>query len=400
MKSAAARAGEAAFRHQEIAFSVCMGGVALLARGDPDFSPQLLWAFAALLAFNLGYHVLLRRRGDEWTIPLISMAVNMTLVTAVLSLSGGQDSPFWPMYFLPIFTACLYLDARHVAFAAAASIAFLGCLYLGAPAQTPLWAFAEFALKAAVLAFSGGVTAAHAFRERRASRELASVRGELDALAASLERLEQARLEAGGGLPRLLSGLIYDLNGRVALIRGRAELLAATLEESAPQAEDARAVAESARALGRFGSDLLRVLRRAAEEAGDCEVGPLLEQVLGLVEHRLRPRGLRLERRIEADLPAARVGAPHLQQALLDLLDAAVDACRREGTITASIERGEDELSLRLAFEAPDGYAPDAPSAQRRLLEPFGASVEALGMGRSCAYAIRLPLGAGRGVRR
>ena len=146
MDRAARRAGEAAFRHQEIAFSVVMAGVAFLLRGNPAYSPDLLGAFALLLAFNLGYQVVLRRRGDAWVVPLVSMASNTVLATLIVHASGGSASPFWPMYLVPIFTACLYLGGRHIVFAAASSCAFLASQYLLAaePGSPWSWALAEW----------------------------------------------------------------------------------------------------------------------------------------------------------------------------------------------------------------------------------------------------------------
>lgn len=393
--SVASRAGEAAFRHQEVAFSLCMAAVAVLVRDNPAYSPNLLWSFAALLAFNLAYHVLLRREGEAWYVPMVSMAANTILVTAVLNFSGGAQSPFWPMYLIPIFTACLYLRGRHVAFAAVSASAFLGCLYLSAAEpDAPLqWALAELTIKVSVLIVSASVTAQYAFRERRARVELASARGELERLAAELERAGLDRHETGGGMTRFLAGLVYDLNGRLTLIRGRADLLKDALGEDTAQSEDARVIAEAARSLSRLGSDLLRVLKRNEEEIGTWAVPPLLEQVLNLSEYRLRHRGLSLVREIPEDLPPVRVGAPHLQQALLELLEIATEKTREAGTITAGAKRLDDEIQLRLSFEGEDEAAPPSPVPQRRLLEFFGGGVEALGLGRSCEYVVRLPLG-------
>lgn len=393
--SAASRAGETAFRHQEIAFSVCMAGLAVLVRDNPEYSPHLLWAFAALLSFNLAYQLALRRRGETWYVPMISMAANTVLVTLVLGLSGASDSPFWPMYLIPIFTACLYLEGRHVAFAAVSSAAFLAALqlYTNEPGEEARWTFAEYAIKLAVLAVSASVTAQHAFRERRLRRELSDSRAELELLGAELERAERERLESGGGMARFLAGLVYDLNARMTLIRGRSELLTAALGEESPQADDAAAIADSARALSRLGSDLLRVLKRGNEEAGPCALAPLLEQVLNLVSYRLKARDLRLERDVPDGLPAVGVDAPHLQQALLELLEVATEHALTGGQLAASAQALDDEVQVRLRFESAEDFAPPPPVPQRRLLEPFGANVEALGLGRSCEYVVRLPLG-------
>ncbi|MFI5361588.1 MAG: hypothetical protein ACHQ49_06435 [Elusimicrobiota bacterium] len=393
--SVASHAGEAAFRHQEIAFSVCMAAVAILVRDNPAYSPDLLWAFAALMTFNLAYHVALRRRGEAWYVPMLSMAANTLLVTAVLRYSGGADSPFWPMYLIPIFTACLYLAGRHVAFATASASAFLACLYLSAarPDAPVQWALAEMTIKLSVLAVSASITAQYSFRERRARTELSATRAELERLTLELERTELERHEAGGGMTRFLAGLVYDLNGRLTLIQGRAELLDSALGPETPLSADARAIADAARALGHLGSDLLRALKRGEAESGLCSLPPLLEQVLNLCEYRLRSRRLTLARDIPDALPKVHVGAPHLQQALLELLEEATAATRISGTITANAKRVAEEVQVRLSFEADDGVAPPSPVPQRRLLEFFGGGVEALGLGRSCAYVVRLPLG-------
>jgi signal transduction histidine kinase len=393
--SASSSVSEAVAHHQETAFSLVMAEVAILFRSNPAYSPNLLWLFAALLAFNLAYHLALRRRSAAWYVPMISMAVNMVLVTAVLSLSGGPESPFWPMYLMPIFTACLYLDRRHVAFAFCASSGFLASLYLSKDPGSPLrWTLAELTIKLAVLAVSSSVTAQYAFRARASLLQLGETRAELERLASDLQRAEIAPPDPNGGLMRFLSGLVYDLNGRLTVIRGRAELLTDALEAGTPQAEDARSIAEAARALSFLGSDLLRVLKRGEEEVGAFLPAPLLEQVLNLIEYRLRSQRLRLVREIEGDLPAVRVGAPHLQQALLELLEIAIARSSTHGTIAVSADRADGEVRLRLRFEAKDGAAQPAPVPQDRLLEPFGGRVETLGAGAACEYVVHLPVAA------
>lgn len=402
MDRAARRAGEAAFRHQEIAFSVVMAAVAFLLRDSPANSPGLLAGFAVLLAFNLGYQVLLRRRGDAWAVPLVSMAVNAVLVTFILHSSGGAASPFWPMYLVPIFTACLYLQGRHVAFAAAASAAFLASQYLlAADVGSPwAWALAEWTLKAGVLSLSALATAGHAFQERAARRELAGVRAEMDALAAELESAGSERRAARDGLSRFMAGLVYDLHGRLALIRGRADLLSSALAPDSASAQDARGIADAARALGRLSTDLLRVLRDD-DDAETVEPDRLIAPVLHLIEFRLHMNRLRLEYFLPEGLPRVRVGVPHFQQALLELLETASSETVPEGRIAVSAEVRGDAVCLRLRYDAPGGEPPPPPLPQRRLLEGFGARVETRADAVTREYAVLLPVAqpAGRPAR-
>ena len=178
--------GREAVLAQEIVFCLCMGTVAILSRGNPSLVfPQILWAFAALLVFNLLYHLILRRSGD-WRIPLVSIAVNTVLITAVLAYSGGSASYFWPMYLLPIFTACLHIETRHASFAAVSSCAFLSYFYLDTMVNGPAWMLLTLVIKVGVLALSTGVTVQIAGRERRAKRDLATTRHELDRLSGAI----------------------------------------------------------------------------------------------------------------------------------------------------------------------------------------------------------------------
>jgi len=162
-----------AVRIQEITFSICMGFVAVLSHNNPLLEyPQVLYAFAALLTFNLVYHLLLRYYRDYWMVPLISIAVNSLLLSLILATSGGQESYFWPMYLLPIFTACLYLERRHVLLAVLVPAAFLSYFYLESLWQRDNWKGLELFIKLLVLGFSAGMTTHVSFRERQAQQAL------------------------------------------------------------------------------------------------------------------------------------------------------------------------------------------------------------------------------------
>lgn len=382
---------QAAFRYQEIAFSLCMGAVAILGRENPRFSsPGILWAFAALLLFNLAYQLALRKRGEDWYVPMISMAVNMVLVTAVLHYSGGENSGFWPMYLLPIFTACLYLQARHVVMAAVFSGAFLGCLHLSpSDGEGALHTTAEFLIKLIVLVMSAGVTARFARRERSAREALALARADLDRLSADIERGERDR--AVGGEAGFMAGILYDLHARLAVILGSAEVLRRELGAGSPLAGDAERIEESARSLGRLTSDVLR--RRRGDEAAECRLDLMTEQVLTLVAHTIHDRSLILEKRIAPDLPSARASAPHVQQALLELVTIVCTRAKPGSRLSVGVQAEEGEIRARLRFTAPEESTPPPLAAQRRALAAFGGDVRAFGAGRSSELLVSLPAG-------
>lgn len=387
---------QTAFRYQEIAFSICMGAVAIVGRGNPHFqAPGILWAFAGLLVFNLAYQVALRTRGDLWWVPMLSMAANMVLVTGVLNYSGGEESSFWPMYLLPIFTACLYLESRHVVMAAVFSSAFLGCVHLGATdAEPAAVTAAEYLAKLVVLVMSAGVTSRFARRERGAREALELAREDLDRLTADLERGEHERVDGAEGGAGFMEGIIYDVHARLAVILGSAEVLRRELGESSPLSRDAERIEASARSLGQLTADVLR--RRKPETLTECRLDRMTEQVLRLIEHSVKDREIHLEFKPEPGLPAARASAPHVQQVLLELFSIVCARANRGSRLAVVVQAEEGEARVRLRFAAPEESTPPPLAPHRRVLAAYGGDVRAFGAGRSCELLISLPAPASR----
>lgn len=396
MKTEAAPA-HSPFKFQEIAFSICMGAVAVLGRDNPHFSsPGILWAFAGLLAFNLAYQLALRRRGEIWFVPMISMAVNTVLVTAVLAYSGGENSGFWPMYLLPIFTACLYLQARHVVMAAVFSCAFLAALHLGPEDGEPAaLTAAELAIKMIVLVISAGVTSRFARRERSAREALDLARADLDRLSADVDREERSRFD-GSGRAGFMEGIIYDVHARLAVILGSAEVLRRELGDASPLAGDAERIEAAAQSLGRLTADVLR--RRQGEEVAECRLDRMTAQVLTLVAHTINDRGLTLETNIAPELPSARGSAPHIQQALLELVTIVCTRAKPGSRLTVIVQAEEKEVRARLKFTAPEESTPPPLAAQRRALAAYGGDVRAFGAGRNSELLVSLPAPSSLGI--
>jgi signal transduction histidine kinase len=247
-----------ALHYQEILFSLVMSVVAVLGRGNPLVrAPEILWAFAGMLAFNLGYHRLLRA-GAGATAPLISMAVNIVLCSLVQNFSGGDQSYYWPLYLLPIFTACLHLKRRHVASACVAAGAFLACFYLEAFWESRRWEACEFIVKLGVLGFSAAVTAKLSFKERAQRLALAGIRERMEHLSRSLERRTAADLQAmkKESMDALIPGIAHALNNPLGIILGTVELLLKETSEDPVRRADLERIRAAARRCAQLGGDL------------------------------------------------------------------------------------------------------------------------------------------------
>lgn len=256
-----------ALRHQEIVFSLVMGVIALLSRDNPLVrTPDILWAFAAMLAFNLASHRALREGGVP-AAALVSVAANVLLAGAVVAASGGAASSFWPLYLLPVFTACLHLERLHVAAAWCAAAGFLGYFYLEGFWESRAWDVCEFLIKLGVLAVSAAVTARLSEEERACRAAAAQSRERVEALARSLERRTAAEMLVlrRESLNTLVPGIVHALQNPLTVVLGSVELLLKEAPEGSLQRQDLERIRDAARRAAQVGADLLE---RARAEAG------------------------------------------------------------------------------------------------------------------------------------
>src|SRR5579859_3831490 len=148
----------------------------------------VLVAYVVFLAAGAGRFPILRR-------PDLILVLDLTVITAVLFLSGTLSSPFIYLYYLAILEAAVNLDLRQ---ALAAAIATAGLLLLlwTAGGQSSMFATAGFHLGAfmagaVLLALGLGMGA----QEHRASGQQARWNVELDRRLAEATRELEARVE-------------------------------------------------------------------------------------------------------------------------------------------------------------------------------------------------------------
>ncbi|MDD5658093.1 MAG: hypothetical protein PHF00_12655 [Elusimicrobia bacterium] len=375
---------------QEIAFSASMGVVVLFSRGNPALVyPRILWVFAGLLIFNLGYHALLRR-GVGRLIPLASIAVNLPLVVLALAYSGGSDSLFWPMFFLPIFTACLHLSAVYALSAFAVSAVALAFFYVGPGFAGPFWLLLTLAVKVGVLGLATGVTMQISCQERKARRALAATRSELDRLACGIEDTHRS-----GGRSifrhRLFEGLIYDMHCQLFSILGSAGVLLDQVAADSELRPDIERITGSTRSLHQLSAKLLD-LAPAPEGGMVLSLDKLLGQVADLLEYKLRHRGIKFWQEIPADLPRLHQNGARLQLALLDLLLWVLDQTRPDGSVRMKAARADSglELAIRCApCEEEASFA--ALSVHARVLSRENVELRSRRDGPSCEIVLSFP---------
>lgn len=162
------------------------------------------------------------------------------------------------LYLLPIFTACLHLQRRHVAGVCVAAGAFLAFFYLEAFWDERRWEACEFLLKLGVLGFAAAVTAHLSFKERAQRLDLIAGRERIERLARSLERRTADDLSAmkKQSLDTLIPGIVHALNNPVGIILGSVELLLKDAPPDSRHRQDLERIRTAARRCAQLGGDL------------------------------------------------------------------------------------------------------------------------------------------------
>jgi GGDEF domain-containing protein len=162
----------------------------------------VMGAYVLILAVGARRFPVVRR-------PDLVLVLDLTVITALLVLSGGLNSPFLYLYYLAILEAAVSLDLRQALAAAIATTALLLLLWT-AGGQAAMFETAGFHLGAFMaggflLALVLGMVA----QEHRASAQQARWNLELDRRLAEATRELEARveeLETYNGIARQLSG--------------------------------------------------------------------------------------------------------------------------------------------------------------------------------------------------
>jgi signal transduction histidine kinase len=191
--------------------------------------------------------------------------------------------------------------------------------------------------------------------------------------------LAEEKLAAVG---RLSSAIAHEIRNPVAMISSSLAMAIQPGQNETERNEMFAIAAKEAQRLERLTTDFLAYARPRALRAVRTNVADLLNYVAATARARAIEKGVAI--RIESD--AALEGefdGSQLQQAMLDLVLNAVDACQRDDTVTLKAETASNGV-IRLDVIDPAGPIP--PEATARIFEPF-FTTKASGTGLGLAIA-------------
>ncbi|MDX1495756.1 MAG: ATP-binding protein, partial [Longimicrobiales bacterium] len=222
----------------------------------------------------------------------------------------------------------------------------------------------------------------------------------LGALEDSRHQLRHVqRMEAVG---RLAGGIAHDFNNLLTGILSNAEFLLDDLEESVSARAEAEAIRKAALRASRLTRQLLAFSKRQSMRPATVRLPELVRETEEFAR-RLIGEGIRVEARMDDDVPSIWADRVQVEQVLMNLVVNAGDAMPDGGELVLEVRRGEaHELTGRgltkdpghvLVSVSDTGLGMD-PAIREKVFEPFFTTKDSgTGMGLSIVYGIMNQIG-------
>jgi two-component system, NtrC family, sensor histidine kinase HydH len=323
-------------RHQfawmDFVWLAFLGGLALL-HPIVEIHKQL-----TLLA--IGVFQLLEQRFLDWAGPrgpVYSVILKILLASLLIGHTGGINSSYYLIYFLPVVTAAIFFGPwATLAWTAVASGAYLSFLIwvpwatfeLSAEGATELAIRNLFFFLAALLVNRFVVDSRRqAARYRQLAEELAEANRQLQRAEAEARRSERL-----GALGRMSAGLAHEIRNPLGIIKGSAESLGKRLASSdAISVELAGYISSEVNRLNSIVTRFLDFARPHELERHPEEIVPLVERALTAARERWPESKVEVERQYSSGLAPVPVDAGLCEQVFLNLVMNAYEAMSEHG---------------------------------------------------------------------
>jgi two-component system sensor histidine kinase HydH len=150
---------------------------------------------------------------------------------------------------------------------------------------------------------------------------------------------EVVRAQRLASVGRLAAGVAHEIRNPLSSIKGFATYFRERYREVPEDKQTAEIMIQEVERLNRVVGQLLEFARPMSVERRPTVARSWVQHSLRMVESQIQEKGIRVETRIQEELPRLVVDPDRLQQAMLNLYLNGIEAMERGGTLTVSIQR-------------------------------------------------------------
>jgi nitrogen-specific signal transduction histidine kinase len=375
---------------------VFLGGLALL---PPLTEVHKQLIILAIVVFQLFEGWLIRRLPKRG--PAYCVAVKILLATLLLNHTGemGINSPYYPIYFLPVVSAAIYFGPiATLAWTTAASLAYISLL-IPALQEYELTPAATTILTIRVLFFFIAAILVNRFatENRRQVERLQILSEKLVETNRQLRRAEAEahRAERLAALGQLSAGLAHEIRNPLGVIKGSAEMLSRKVAGSQPLvAELAGYISSEVNRLNALVVRFLDFARPSKLELRPVRVSEIVDRALESAAASFPNAKVKIERQYAQGLPEIQADRQLCEQVFVNLItnafqamegrDASLDATLRL-SIAPEVSKGESGVCVTV-----EDSGPGVPAELReQIFNPFFTSKkDGVGLGLSIVAKI------------
>ncbi|SKA70920.1 two-component system, NtrC family, sensor kinase [Paucidesulfovibrio gracilis DSM 16080] len=222
-------------------------------------------------------------------------------------------------------------------------------------------------------------------------------RADREKAAADVNLMQSSKLAALG---KMAAGVAHEVNNPLTLIREAAGWITDLLTDEDPEClKHFEEIEEAARDIDRHVERaktvthrMLGFARRMEPVQENVDVGALVEGTISFLANEAMHRNIIIQREYAPDLPLINTDATQVQQVVLNLLENAIDAVGRDGSIQVRTGTGSGEVSFSVSDTGPG----IDPQLIHKIFDPFFSTKkvgEGTGLGLSITYGIVERLG-------
>ena len=325
---------------------------------------------------------------------LYSMLIKMLLASLLLEHTGGINSSYYPIYYVPIVSAAMLYDALGTIFWTLACTATY-CSFL-------IWALEFYQLTVAgatelairILFFFLVALVVNRFvTENR--RQATRYQYLAETLAETNNRLEQAQADARrserlAALGQLSAGLAHEIRNPLGVIRGSAELLNQRLAHTDTlTAELAGYISSEVERLNHLVGRFLDFARPLQLRLETQDIIPVIERSLKSMQEAWPESQVVVEKRYAEELPHVPLDEELCERVFTNLFSNAYEVMPEGGKLRVLVSPSPPNGQRGVAIEVED-TGPGIPAGQREhIFNPFFTTKKnGLGLGLSIVSKI------------